>query len=296
MLKDTLLNRCNWQYKRSFPGLCDIFGSPCSNKEKCMHNCDACLDQVHWLQNGSGRRDYDCPLLLSKYVLRFTDRYSNQIHSALNNVDLSKYPEYDIFSIGCGGTPDLMAFEELSDKKKIYYKGYDRNPLWAQMHRIIEDYAADTNFAKVELQQEDIFQVFADGSPKHHQYNIVIMQYLISHLYNTEQNWKINSLFDYIISNVLPMRVKCSPFLIIITDIDSMNKGRNSWFLLLDKLENAGYYGAALARSAHPKGDLGQERWSNYRHKQTPVFGNITYNYSQNNSEHEGAQLIIELR
>lgn len=293
MLKDTLLSWCRKQLVDSCAGHCD---SQCNNKDSCEHDCDKCLDQVHWFQNDRGRRDYDCPLLLLRYVLRFTDKYSEQIHSALENVDLSKYPEYDIFSIGCGGTPDFMAFEEIEDGKSIYYKGYDRNPLWAEIHSKIEEYAETTNFAKIKLRQKDIFRVFADGKPKHRQYNIVIIQYLLSHLYNTEQDQQISSLFDYIISNVLPMRLCNSPFLIIITDIDSMNKGRNTWRTFLDKLEDAGYCGTAYARSAFPNSDLGQERWSDYRHKMTPAFGKIAYNYSENNSEHDGAQLIIELR
>ncbi len=92
------------------------------------------------------------------------------------------------------------------------------------------------------------------------------------------------------------MRFSNSPFLIIITDIDSMNKGRNTWHTFLDKLEDAGYCGSVYARSAYPNSDLGQERWSDCKHKLPPTFGNITYNYSENESEHDGAQLIIELR
>ena len=82
--------------------------------------------------------------------------------------------------------------------------------------------------------------------------------------------------------------------MIIITDIDSRYKGRNNWYILLDKLEDAGYLGTAYAKSAFPTGDLGQDRWS--QHKMSPHFGNIVYKYFQNVFESEGAQLIIEVR
>lgn len=165
-----------------------------------------------------------------------------------------------------------MAFEETTSGKQIYYKGYDRNPLWAGIHNGIEKYAENTDYIEAKLRQYDIFDVFSEGKPHNQQYNIVVIQYLLSHLYNIGQAHQIGILFDYIISNILMRRLDKSPFLIIITDIDSMNKGRNTWRAFLDKLENAGYCGTAYAQSAFPNSDLGQERWSDYKHKMSPVF------------------------
>lgn len=290
MLRDDLLKWCERNYGNSCAGHC---GVQCDNKDYCEHDCDKCLDQVHWFQEGNGRRDYDCPQLLLKYVLRFTNKYSDQISSALEHVDLSRYPEYNIFSIGCGGAPDLMAFEKIAQNKQIYYKGYDRNPLWKYIHNQIEQYAESNLNLCAKLRQYDIFDVFAAGKPQHVQYNIVIIQYLLSHLYNTGQSGQIEELFDCIIGNLLANRHANSPFLIIIADIDCMNKGRNTWYTLLDKLEDAGYYGTAYAHSAYPNSDLGSERWS--KHKVSSVFNNISYTYYENSSEHDGAQLVIEL-
>lgn len=293
MLRTELLKWCQYKYDHSHTGKC---GQECNNVNACVHDCDECLNQVHWFPQYGGRCDYDCAILLLKYVLRYTDKYSSQIISALQYIDLSKYPRYHIFSIGCGAAPDLMAFEEATIGKEIYYKGYDRNHLWAEIHNGIERYAESTGYIEAKLRQHDIFDVFWDGKPHNQQYNIVVIQYLLSHLYNTGQASQIGILFDYIIDNILVKRLNKSPFLIIITDIDSMNKGRNTWYTLLDKLEDKGYHGNAYARSAHANGDLGRTRWSSYPHRQSPFFGNITYNYSENNSEHDGAQLIIELR
>lgn len=293
MLKDSLLAYCNKEYDYSCAGHCE---TQCNNKNNCEHNCDNCLAQVHWLQENNGRRDYNCPFLLLKYVLRFTNKYSGQVLSALGYVNLSEYPEYNVFSIGCGGAPDLMAIEEIAEGKRIYYKGYDRNCLWQKIHNQIERYAESTCYLDAKLRQYDIFDVFNCGKPQHRQYNIVVIQYLLSHLFNTGQSSQIEYFFDSIIKNVVLNRYQHSPFLIIITDIDSLNKGRNTWYILLDKLEEAGYCGIAYARSAFPTGDLGETRWSSKNHKLSSSFGNIKYNYIKNSSERDGAQLIIELR
>lgn len=293
MLKDELLEKCRRAYEESPHGDCP----DCNNEECCQHDCDRCLDQVHWFDpagGNCGRSDYDCPWLLLRYVERYTEKYSAQIASALQHVDLSRYPMYNIFSIGCGAAPDLMAFEELDDGKSIFYKGYDKNLLWEGIHNAIEEYTQDTPGITSKFVRKDIFDVFAEGKPRHQNYNVLVIQYLLSHLYNTRQDGLIDELFDAIIENVLPRYMPGSPFLIIITDIDSINKGRNTWHWLLDKLEDAGYRGYAFAKSAHPGGDLGAERWGFNPFE--PNRGNIVYSYLGADLEYGSAQLIIELR
>ena len=293
MLQDTLVQWCQEEYDRSSAEYC---GRDCNNKENCNHNCDDCLDQVHWYPKYGGRCDYTCPNLLLRYVVRFTEKYSQQIHNALDFVDTSWYPYFNIFSIGCGATPDLMAFEEVAEGKNIYYKGYDRNPLWETIHNRIKTYTAMTHNITAKLRLEDIFVVLSDGRPAHIHYNVVVIQYLLSHLYNTNQEHLTLDLFQGIIDNIISNRSQDSPFLIIITDVDSCNKGRNRWYNFLDMLEDAGFCGNAYARSAFPNGDLGAERWTNYYHAQSPSFQKISYQYVQNQSDHDGAQLVIELR
>ncbi len=291
MLKDVLLDWCENQYDPDQSGHCGVH---CSNRKNCNGNCDDCLDQVHWYPSSNGRADYTCQNLMYAYVLRFTEKYSQQIATALSTVDLSEYPYFNIFSIGCGATPDLMAFEEIVGDQDIYYKGYDRNPLWQPVHSIIENYTKPTPHITAKLRREDIFDVFSDGRPARIHYNVVVIQYLLSHLYNTGQQGQTTKLFQGIIENIILNSSEDSPFLIIITDVDSRFKGRSSWFLFLDMLESAGFSGDAYARSAHSNGDLGKDRWSH--HKNSSCFGNISYTFEENASEHDGAQLVIELR
>lgn len=293
MLKDTLLQWCEQEYNQSPAKHC---GYECNNVAACNHNCDNCLDQVHWYPKYGGRCDYTCPNLLFRYVVKFTERYSQQIRNALDFVDIACYPYFNILSIGCGATPDLMAFEEIGKGKNIYYNGYDRNHLWETIHNRIKEYTVTTPNITTELCREDIFVVLSDGRLARTHYNVVVIQYLLSHLYNTNQEHLTLDLFQGIIDNIISNRSQDSPFLIIITDIDSFNKGRNKWYSFLDMLEKDDFCGNAYARSAFPKGDLGAVRWSDYYPKQSLYFQKISYKYVQNQSDHDGAQLVIELR
>lgn len=292
MLRDYLIEHCQKTYDNSCAGNCGI---NCNNRSSCKGSCDTaggCLDQVHWYPKNGGRSDYNCEHLLQKYVLCFTDRYKAQIVDALRVINDSCYPYYCVLSIGCGGTPDLMAFEEWTNKP-IVYDGYDRNETWETLHGTIKGYTDIDPQITADLTQKDIFDVISRQDFPLHQYNVVVIQYLLSHLYNTKQEERIMELFDGLINKVLPKRCSNSPFLIIICDIDSRYKGRSKWFSLLDKLEQAQYHGNAFARSHYPTGDLGEERWSTC--KLSPFFGNIAYHYCQNETEHDAAQLIIEL-
>lgn len=114
MLKNRLMLWCQRKYEQSSAEHC---GRDCDNKAHCNHDCDDCLKQVHWYPEYGGRSDYTCSNLLLRYVVRFTEKYSQQIHDALDFVDISQYPYFSILSIGCGAAPDLMAFEEIAEDK-----------------------------------------------------------------------------------------------------------------------------------------------------------------------------------
>ena len=141
--------------------------------------------------------------------------------------------------------------------------------------------------------REDIFDVFAEGKPAHKQYNIVIIQYLLSHLYNNGQYVSTCQLFQHIIHNIIVNRPKNSPFLIIITDIDSCHKGRSKWHVFLDMPEEAGCCGQAYARSTYHRMEIAYAANPSSGLDQDLLVGNISYEYLQIHSG--AAQLIIEL-
>ena len=129
-----------------------------------------------------------------------------------------------------------------------------------------------------------------DTSYDWHNYNVIVVQYLISHLYNTGQSHRIRELYDGFVK-IVSQGLSHYPFLIVINDIDSYNKGRNLFHIFLNMLEDAGFVGTALAYSSYPNGDLGKIRWgASYRR-----LGQIDYNYRSTPFGIEGAALIIEI-
>ncbi len=294
MLIDELVAACSEAYNNSDPGNC---GVNCNNSDSCAGGCDygdGCLEQVHWWPQKGGRSDYECDKLLCCYVQKYSQSYSQNVLSVASKINFDQYPRYDILSIGCGGAPDLMAFERLAEGKSVYYKGFDRNKRWKGIHELIESYADETDNIEVNIKRRDIFEVLAENKPSRHSYNIVVIQFLISHLVNTNQINRITELYNGIINNVVSNRLQGSPFLFILNDIDTLNKGRNNFYRLIDLLEQNGYRGNSYAKSCYPNGDLGAQRWSDSREHNS--FGNISYSFSQSYDLHQGAQLIIELR
>lgn len=255
---------------------------------ECSGSCNTCLDEVHY--GGCGKRkDYECGRLLLHYTLRFSSRYKQNIGFALSKIDLTQFDRFNILSIGCGPAPDLMAFEEIAERKIINYKGIDKNELWKEVHDRIDHYSETTENMRAKLYREDAFDILQEDFMGG---NVVVIQFLISHLYNTGQIGEIGRLYDLLIQNVLEHRRSGTPFLFIFNDIDTMNKGRDKFYPFLDKLEAAGYTGVAYAFSAHPTGDLGRNRFSH--RKDSDEYGNISYHYLSCPCN-KSAMLIIEV-
>jgi hypothetical protein len=257
-------------------------------------DCQTCLNEIHWGPSQGGRTDYDCKKLLRCYVQCYSERYFQNIKHACEGIDFSLYPQFDMLSIGCGTSPDLMAFTELAANKPITYKGIDRNTLWGDLQTIIAQYTQTHPMVSATFEQRDIFTATEQTNTTI--YNIVVMQFLISSILNNGGNGtQIDSLFNNIVSTALlkwKQSISTSPFLFILNDVDSMNKGRNHFHKLIDLLERNGYKGKAFAYSAHSSGDLGTERWS--ARCNFSDFGNITYRASACTSNNS-ATLTIEV-
>lgn len=86
---------------------------------------------------------------------------------------------------------------------------------------------------------KDIFQILKQGKPFNHAYNILVMEYLISHFPNNLRNKLAQDLFEGIVEQIIPNRINGSPFLIIINDIDHYSV-RFCFDVLLDMLSQCG--------------------------------------------------------
>lgn len=207
----------------------------------CGHNCKNCLDDLHYHQNCI-RCDYTCERLLDHYVCRYSYKYCSEILYALETVDLSRYPVFNILSLGCGGATDLMAFDYLSLPQPLAYLGLDKNPYWARIHAQIAGYfSAGGVPARVQFSQDtDVLRYFDNTSVTN--CNILIVEYLLSFFY--AQIGRVGTIqwFRALVRNVVAQKMPSSPFLVIFNDVDSRNTGRDTFPAFRSIVEEAGLH------------------------------------------------------
>lgn len=245
MLINMIMNYCDSEYtKEHIDSRCEN----CQHVGSCSGGCKRCLEEIHYPSKfPKGKKSYDCPKLINFYVCDYSFKYASEIYYLLNKCNaLTQIPCYNIFSIGCGACPDLMAFENYVKKKysekKITYRGIDKNPLWEPVHNQVLQYTAD-EIEYVNLSIEDAFDFFEHFCVG--DINVLILQYIISASYPTGGAVAVNKLFDLIIDGVVKYRNKSEPFVIIINDVNSINMGRDSFMNLHSKLKSAGLNGRA---------------------------------------------------
>lgn len=231
MLLDELINYCDEQYQNH---ACEA----CTSKSKCagacMNNCQLCLDDIHYHKNII-RTHYDCEKLLYYYVCRYTYKYCSEIIYALKKLDLSNYPFFHILSLGCGGAPDLMAFQYMNYPQKISYVGLDENVYWEDIHNYIGNHFSS---GKVQFANIDVLDYFNEHTIE--ECNVIIIQYLISFFYSKKGIVGIREWFSKLANSIVKYKPADSPMLVIINDADSIKTGRDSFPCFVDEIKNAG--------------------------------------------------------
>ncbi|MBG0785400.1 MAG: hypothetical protein H0S79_09875 [Anaerolineaceae bacterium] len=229
MLIDNIVHFCDTQYREN---KCEN----CVQKSKCNNDCFSCLNDIHWHENKI-RTDYDCVHLLDYYVCRYSHKYCSEIIYALEMLDFSEYPYFNILSLGCGGAPDLMAFDYKNYNKDITYIGYDKNIHWEKVHNeIINQF---TNGQARFNRGTNVLDFFIDHTTSN--FNIVVIEYLISCFYRQVGEQGLIKWFDQLANQIIQNKPGDSPLLIIINDVDSINTGRDSIPLLRSAIENLGF-------------------------------------------------------
>ena len=245
MLIDRIMDFCDNEYQRMHM---NFRCTDCAREDGCSGGCKNCLEEIHYpLRHPNGKRDYDCPHLIHFYVCEYTYKYTTEIYRLMQkSTVLRRLPQYNVFSIGCGGCPDLMAFESYirdnNFSKTVEYRGIDKNPLWEPVHGQIRQYCQyDTDtITHINLSIEDAFDFLVHSSVC--DINVVVLQYIISALYVSHGRDAVNMLFDLVIKSIVKRRNPYEPFVILINDVNSINLGRDTFLNLKDKLQNAGFH------------------------------------------------------
>lgn len=155
---------------------------------------------------------------------------------ALRQIDLSDYPYFHILSMGCGGAPDLMAFQYMNYPQKLSYVGLDKNVYWEEIHNFIIDNYDD---GKVQfLRNIDVLQYFDNREIT--KCNVIIIQYLISYFYSNVGVRGVRRWFSKLAQSIVKNKPENSSMLIIINDVDSINTGRDAFPIFVEEIERVG--------------------------------------------------------
>lgn len=237
MLLDEIINYCDSQYKIRRNNSC---GKLCNHPEQCPRTCEECLKQVHYPNEYGvlGRKDYTCNNIINFYVCKYMYKYSSEIEYAFYKQDIVEkyYNHIKAFSIGCGASPDLMAIENYLYRKniqsKIFYHGIDMNTRWKRIHDKIKQFLKDE--WEVEYEYGNVIEYFKKFYYK--KYNILFMQYLISHFINLEIDPE--DFFKVLIDSFIIHMDSNST--IIVNDVNSCNRGRDNIYKLLEQMKKSG--------------------------------------------------------
>ncbi len=187
-----------------------------------------------------GMKDYVCERMLNFYVCDYTVKYASELlYLMRKSKALKQIEDYHVLSIGCGACPDLMAFErychEKSYDKKVSYIGIDVNERWQSIHKQIESYRTKTLY-KTQFRYMDA--VTEEINISHA--NVIVLQYVISHFYNTGQIGEIENFFENLVQNIIVRRQQGKPLVVLINDVNSNNRGRDCFTKLAKILDGVG--------------------------------------------------------
>jgi hypothetical protein len=245
MLIDEIINFADQLYKGSATCQC------CTNPNGCLKDCNNCLEQVHFPERyADGKCDYDCLNMINYYCCSFLYKYASENYHLLQKSEAAnKLEKYRILSLGCGAAPDLMAFEKFvlnNGSKNIQYCGFDKNTLWQSVQNVIKNYSSP-NISRISFHINDVMDFFVSNPVM--KANVLVLQYIISHFYNTKQISKIGAFFNNLIDKVIMQRNVNEPFIILITDANSCYRGRDYFNIFFDTIKQKGLQ--AQSKSFH---------------------------------------------
>jgi len=293
VLMQQLTEYCDRYFKK-----CNDCGEKCAHPSgKCSGSCTDCLKEIQY-HRSDGRTEYDCKNMLRYYTCHTIWKRCSEMMYALETLDLKKYPKFDILSIGCGTAPDLMAFSQVAGGKKISYHGVDIAVKWKDIHDFISQKA---NGAGVDFERRDIYAMLDEASAVkalHSSYNVLVLQYMIAGHIHSDRTEKIDFLFDEIIDKFIARKLKNSPFLLIINDIDHKSWIRDYFNLFIKKLRERGLVFSYAKRHFKPRED-GENAGSKLYPSRTNKFTSIIpAEHREKYNAHapcSAAQLIIEV-
>lgn len=190
----------------------------CKHHSRCLSNAAKMLNIAHFDRSVTV---YPCQRVVNNYVCRYMHRYSSEVCNLI-----SLYSDYfnslnniHVLSLGCGASPDLLALKFLFESKAINYVGIDYNKEWQKYHEFFQDSENKRN--NVNYYYLDFFEVIdrLNKENKNLQFNVVVMNYVVSTISINHDHEEITELFSKIKSRILDYLPENSLF--IINDINN---------------------------------------------------------------------------
>ena len=191
----------------------------CSYSRYCPHDCEKCLEYIHFPQRAPAERRYDCKRMMDFYVCKYAHKYTSELIYAFSMLrDLQTRRHLNVLSIGCGPCTDLLALNHLQSDgtynfSTIDYRGVEINTeIWSDIYNDISD-MIPRNWS-FEIIPEDICDYVEILLQHNWKPDLIIMQYVFSDMHKHTMPQKIatmiRSLAQYIDSCDINTYVVCN--------------------------------------------------------------------------------------
>ena len=220
---------------------CDKQFCTCECKSKYGKNVNNCYQSFFYKYPikqkccGSHVGSEYCENIVGHYFCRYYTRYASEVYYAFEtqSQQLKNFEKFDIISIGCGASPELLGFLNFYQQNKlsqhITYTGIDLNKNWLPINdhfkKIVQEDFIDINHIYHRI--EDMSDVLSC--------NVLLLNYSISHM--VQHEYDIQNFFEILYKHIIKHMPEES--LIILCDENSPSN-REQIDLLKQYLEQQG--------------------------------------------------------
>lgn len=173
----------------------------CSFGIYCPHDCEKCLEYIHFPQRAPSERKYDCKRMMDFYVCKYAHKYTSElIYAFLMLRDLCSKRHLNVLSIGCGPCTDLLALDYLVNEGKycastIDYRGVEINTeIWSNVYNDLSNMVPQDWF--FEVIPEDICDCIDILFQQNWRPDLIVMQYVFSDMHKHTQSQKISTMIS----------------------------------------------------------------------------------------------------
>lgn len=196
MLIDEIVSKCDKRYSN----LADCQCEDCPCETECSHDCKECLENVHFPDRTTIRREYDCVNMADCYYCKYSYRYASELIYGLRQFrDIKNRDILKVMSVGCGPCTELAAIDYMLSKGEIHYNKLEFvgiDPLknvWGNIWDDIKDYLADDD---IEFLDRDILDIINIITENNWVPDLIIFQYVFSDMNKKNSRVKIERFID----------------------------------------------------------------------------------------------------